>query len=140
MYEHAYQMLGGNKAEMATVASSLALIRQGLPVSTLENGTELLGVTKTVYAHLIGVNLRSVQRKHQTDGKLSPASSEHALMLAEMVRQADEYFSEREATLRWLNRSSVALGSASPLSICDTVTGISLVIEEINRLKHGFTA
>lgn len=140
MYANAYQMLGGKKSDISSIAESLTLIRNGLPISILENGTQLLGVNKSEYAHLIGVNLRSIQRKQQSNGKLSPSSSEHALMLADMVRQADEYFPSREATLRWLNKPSVALGKNAPLSICDTVTGINLVIEEISKLKHGFTA
>jgi putative toxin-antitoxin system antitoxin component (TIGR02293 family) len=140
MYASAYQMLGGRKSEMATVEKSIALIRNGLPVSALEKGTQLLGVTKTEYARLIGVNLRSLQRKQQASGHLSPAASEHALMLAEMVRLADEYFPHREATLRWLNQPVVALGNLSPLSVCDTYTGIHLVTEEINKLKYGLTA
>ncbi|CAM3616884.1 hypothetical protein VA7868_02972 [Vibrio aerogenes CECT 7868] len=140
MYASAYQMLGGEQSEMATVEKSIALIRNGLPVSALEHGTRLLGVTKTEYARLIGVNLRSLQRKQQTSGCLSPAASEHALLLAELVRVADGYFAQRKATLRWLNQPVVALGNVSPLSVCDTYTGIHLAMEEINKLKYGLTA
>ncbi|WP_230861025.1 antitoxin Xre/MbcA/ParS toxin-binding domain-containing protein [Vibrio harveyi] len=28
----------------------------------------------------------------------------------------------------------------TPLSFCDTITGIILVTEEINKLKYGYTA
>jgi putative toxin-antitoxin system antitoxin component (TIGR02293 family) len=140
MYASAYQMLSGTKTKISSVPEILTIIRNGLPVSVLDNGTKLLGVNKSEYATLIGANLRSIQRKQQASGTLSPASSEHALILAEMVRQADEYFQDHEATLRWLNRPSTALGKCSPLSICDTVTGINLIMEEINKLKYGLTA
>lgn len=141
MYTSAYQMLSGTKVNIGSVPEILSIIRTGLPVSILDNGTELLGVNKTEYAQLIGANLRSIQRKkQQTNGKLSPTSSEHALMLAELVRLADEYFKDREATLRWLNRPSLAFGNCAPLSICDTVTGINMAMEEINKLKYGLTA
>ncbi|WP_432459223.1 MULTISPECIES: type II RES/Xre toxin-antitoxin system antitoxin [unclassified Agarivorans] len=140
MYESAYQMLSGTKVKIGSVPEILTIIRTGLPVSILDSGTDLLGVNKTEYAQLIGANLRSIQRKQQTSGKLSPASSEHALMLAELVRLADEYFKDRDATLRWLNRPSLAFGHYSPLSVCDTVTGINVAMEEINKMKYGFTA
>ncbi|AIW22307.1 DUF2384 domain-containing protein [Vibrio coralliilyticus] len=140
MYASAYQMLSGTKVKIGSVPEILSIIRTGLPVSILDNGTELLGVNKTEYAQLIGANLRSIQRKQQTSGKLSPTSSEHALMLAELVRLADEYFKDREATLRWLNRPSLAFGNCSPLSVCDTVTGINMAMEEINKMKYGLTA
>ncbi|MCL9783289.1 DUF2384 domain-containing protein [Vibrio sp. S4M6] len=141
MYRSAYEMLGGDKDEVHSVSDSLMLIRNGLPVTVLEKGTSILGVTKAEYARMIGVNLRSLQRKQKEKGAtLSPTSSEHALMLTDLVKQADEYFGDRDATLRWLNRPSIAFGKESPLSMCDTVTGISIVIEEINKLKYGLTA
>ena len=76
----------------------------------------------------------------EPNARLSPASSERALMLADLVRQADEYFGERASTLRWLNTPRVVFGKETPLSICDTVTGINLVIDELNKLKYGYMA
>ncbi len=140
MYAAAYQLLGGKRSEMNSVNASLAKIREGLPATMFENGTELLGITKAEYADLIGENLRNLQRKIKSEGKLSPASSEHALMLTELVRQADQYFSDPEKRKRWFNRPNIALGNVSPISVCDTVTGIQLVSDEINKLKYGFTA
>jgi putative toxin-antitoxin system antitoxin component (TIGR02293 family) len=141
MYSSAYEMLGGDKRQAHSVSDSLNIIRQGLPVGTLDKGMVILGLSKTEYAKIIGVNLRSLQRKmKEPNATLSPTSSEHALMLTDMVKQADEYFGDRDATLRWLNKPSVVFGKETPLSLCDTVTGINLVTEEINKLKYGFTA
>ena len=140
MYATAYKMLSGSKVKIGSVPELLSIIRTGLPVSILDNGTKMLGVNKTEFSQLIVANLRSVQRKQQTSGKLSPTSSEHALLLAELVLLADEYFKDREETLRWLNRPSLAFGNCSPLSVCDTVTGINMAMEEINKMKYGFTA
>lgn len=140
MYESAYKMLGGKKSDMSGVNDSLNLIRNGLPISMFESGSELFGITKAEYAHLIGDSLRNIQRKIKTNGFLSPASSEHTLLLTELVRQADEYFGDKEKRKRWFNRPNAALGNVTPLSICDMLTGINLVNDEINKLKHGFTA
>ncbi|MEF1336974.1 DUF2384 domain-containing protein, partial [Vibrio rotiferianus] len=96
---------------------------------------------KTDYARIIGVNLRTLQRKmKEPNATLSPTASEHALMLADMVKQANEYFGDRDATLRWLNKPSLVFENKTPLSFCDTITGIILVTEEINKLKYGYTA
>jgi len=140
MYELAYKMLGGEKSDMSSVSACLNIIRNGLPISMLESGSELLGITNVEYAHLIGDSLSSIQRKIKTNGSLSPASSEHVLLLTELARQADEYFCDQEKRKRWFSRSNAALGNVTPLSICDMFTGINLVNDELNKLKYGFTA
>ncbi|WP_345772782.1 antitoxin Xre/MbcA/ParS toxin-binding domain-containing protein [Vibrio sp. Isolate22] len=140
MFSVAYEMLGGDKRKAHSVSDSLKIIRQGLPVGTLDRGMLIIGLTKTEYAKLIGVNLRTLRRKvKEPNATLSPTASEHALMLTDMVKEADVYFGNRDATLRWLNKPSLVFGKETPLSFCDTITGIILVIEEINKLKYGYT-
>ncbi|MCG9692026.1 DUF2384 domain-containing protein [Vibrio sp. Isolate22] len=142
MFSVAYAMLGGEKSKAQSVIDCLKIIRQGLPVETLDRGMLTLGLTKTDYAKIIGVNLRTLQRKmKEPNAKLSPTASEHALMLAaDMVKEADEYFGDRDAALRWLNKPSLVFENEAPLSLCDTKTGIILVTEEINKLKFGYMA
>jgi putative toxin-antitoxin system antitoxin component (TIGR02293 family) len=141
MFSAAYEMLGCEKRNAQSVIDSLKIIRQGLPVETMDRGMLTLGLTKTDYAKIIGVNLRTLQRKmKEPSATLSPTASEHALMLADMVKEADEYFGDRDATLHWLNKSSLVFENETPLSLCDTKIGIILVTEEINKLKYGYTA
>ncbi|HBC3976574.1 MULTISPECIES: antitoxin Xre/MbcA/ParS toxin-binding domain-containing protein [Vibrio] len=141
MFSAAYEMLGGEKRKAHSVSESLKIIRQGLPVGMLDRGMLVLGLTKTEYAKIIGVNLRTLQRKmKEPNATLSPTASEHALMLTDIVIEADEYFGDRDATLRWLNKPSLVFDKETPLSLCDTITGIILVTEEINKLKYGYTA
>ncbi|EMY6611152.1 MULTISPECIES: antitoxin Xre/MbcA/ParS toxin-binding domain-containing protein [Vibrio] len=140
MYEQAYKILGGNRGDMSTVTQSLELIRNGIPSSMLEVSAQYLGVTKKEFAVIIGESIRTLQRKSKNDAPLSPASSEHTLILTELIRQADEYFEDVEKRKRWFMRPSAALGNSTPLSLCDTVTGINIVLEEINKLKYGLVA
>ncbi len=141
MFSAAYEMLGGDKRKANNVSNSLKIIRLGLPIEVLDRGMLILGLTKTEFAKIIGVNLRTLQRKiKEPHATLSPNASEHALMLADMVKEADEYFGHRDATLRWLNKPSLVFENETPLSLCDTITGIILVTEEINTLKYGYTA
>ncbi|WP_050922538.1 antitoxin Xre-like helix-turn-helix domain-containing protein, partial [Vibrio harveyi] len=121
MFGAAYEMLGGDKRKAQSVIDSLKIIRQGLPVETLDRGMLTLGLTKTDYAKIIGVNLRTFQRKmKEPNATLSPTASEHALMLADMVIKADEYFGDCDATFRWLNKPSLVFENETPLSFCDT--------------------
>ncbi|MBE3707603.1 DUF2384 domain-containing protein [Vibrio parahaemolyticus] len=72
--------------------------------------------------------------------RLSPASSEHVLMLTDLVVQCDSYFDDIEKRNHWLNCPNLSLGNATPISICDTAMGIKLVSEAIVKLKSGFVA
>ncbi|MCY9845809.1 antitoxin Xre/MbcA/ParS toxin-binding domain-containing protein [Vibrio caribbeanicus] len=141
MFSAAYEVLGGEKRKAQSVIDSLKIIRQGLPVEMLDRGMLSLGLTKKDYAKMIGVNLRDLRRKmKEPNATLSPTATEHALMLADMVKEANESFGDRDATLRWLNKPRLVFENETPLLFCDTITGIILVTEEINKLKYGYTA
>lgn len=125
---------------MSSPLQSLVVIRDGLPVLFFEKGREHLSVSKSVYAQLIGVSLSSIQRMKKANIRLSPASSEHVLMLTDLVVQCDSYFDDIEKRNHWLNCPNLSLGNATPISICDTAMGIKLVSEAIVKLKSGFVA
>ncbi|HCG7134093.1 TPA: DUF2384 domain-containing protein [Vibrio parahaemolyticus] len=140
MFSRAYQLLGGEVRNMSNPLQSLVVIRDGLPVLFFEKGREHLSVSKSVYAQLIGVSLSSIQRMKKANMRLSPASSEHVLMLTDLVVQCDSYFDDIEKRNHWLNCPNLSLGNATPISICDTAMGIKLVSEAIVKLKSGFVA
>ena len=140
MFSKAYQLLGGEVRNMSNPLQSLVIIRNGLPVLFFEKGREHLSVSKSVYAQLIGVSLSSIQRMKKANVRLSPASSEHVLMLTDLVVQCDSYFDDIEKRNHWLNCPNLSLGNATPISICDTAMGIKLVSEAIVKLKSGFVA
>lgn len=140
MFARAYQLLGGEVRNMSNPLQSLVIIRNGLPVLFFEKGREHLSVSKSVYAQLIGVSLSSIQRMKKANVRLSPASSEHVLMLTDLVVQCDSYFDDIEKRNHWLNCPNLSLGNATPISICDTAMGIKLVSEAIVKLKSGLVA
>lgn len=70
----------------------------------------------------------------------SDASNECSTALVEMLDEADTYFGDRESTITWLSKPNVAFKLKSPISICDDMEGIQLVMEQVNRLKFGYLA
>lgn len=140
MLTTAYQRLGREAGRADTVYQVLEVIRDGLPVIFFERGAELLGVTRQDYASLIGLRLSEVQLAKRRDFRLSSSSSERILMISDMAIQCDDYFGNTDKRNSWLNRPNLSLGNATPLSVCDTALGISLVIDTITRMKIGFAA
>ena len=68
------------------------------------------------------------------------AEDELARLLKEVQIQADRYFGSREKALRWLEIPSLALGNQTPMSVCRDADGARLILDELNKLKHAFTA
>lgn len=66
--------------------------------------------------------------------------NEFGSLCRELLKQADGYFGNRSISLKWLNSQSPAFGNASPISICNDPDGINSVLNELNKLKHGFSA
>lgn len=135
-----YQKLGGERGKADTVYQALDVIRDGLPVQFFEQGMKLLGVNRKDYASLVGLSQSQVQRAKKGNFRLNSSSSERILLISNMVIQCDAYFGDIEKRNRWLNRPNLTLGNVTPLSICDTTMGISLVNDIITRMKLGFAA
>lgn len=144
MYSTAYEMLGGEKRHYQPSPSSIDVInvlRCGLTVDMLEKASQLLGMDQIQFAELIGLNTHSFRRnRHSEDYRLPAKQSEHTLMIIDVLVQAERYFGERELVQKWLNEPNTTFGTASPISLLDTVTGIKTVSETLIRMAHGMTA
>lgn len=55
----------------------------------------------------------------------------------DLFQLALEYFGSHEATTEWFFTKHVAMGLATPASICMTPKGAQRVQDEINKLKSG---
>ncbi|MGU3812731.1 antitoxin Xre/MbcA/ParS toxin-binding domain-containing protein [Vibrio diabolicus] len=67
----------------------------------------------------------------------SGTSNEFKTALLEMLDEADNYFGDRESTIAWLSKPNIAFKFQAPISMCDDISGVRLVVEQINRLKFG---
>ena len=141
MYEQAYKMLGGKIALMSNLDSSLDVIRKGLPIAMVDTAIKLLDMNKNQFPPLIGLNLRSLQRKKKVEEqRLTSIQSERTLMIIALLAQGEEYFGDRKSTIKWLNEPSIAFGQKAPIDMLDTVVGTEAVADTLNRLAYGMTA
>ncbi len=138
MYAHEYTLLGGNASEMENTESSLMAIRHGLPLAMVDEAAKVLGINKGDLGSLIGLSIRSLQRNKAK--RLSPQQSEHTLAVLKVFNEASAYFGDQATALTWLKTPQVYFGEHEPLSYLDTMTGIDIILDVINRLKHGMTA
>lgn len=136
MYNKELEALLGKEVHLNSPFAELRLIQNGLPTEVITVGAKLLGVSESEYALLIGfpINYRKVK------DKLSPQASERAVKLASLAIEVNAYFLNQAATINWLRKPSILFSNKPPLEICDSILGIEMVLNEVNQLKHGFTA
>ena len=119
----------------------IEIIRNGLTIAYFERAKEEIGVTEIALLKLVGFSSRTLQRQRKTPQKrLTASQSEHILYLKDLFNQGAKYFESPEIMRLWLQEPSHAFGNQTPLSYCDTITGIKEVSNTINKLAHGMTA
>lgn len=127
--------------EYETVQAQIIAIRQGLPVSRIDSIATTLQLSKQAVADILGVSTRSIQRKQLTpDGTLTPKQSEHAIAIEKLIYDANQYFKSPEKTQLWFNTTLLVLNHCKPIDLLDTITGITLLSDELNKLKYGMLA
>lgn len=122
-----------------------AVIEEGLPVSALDNMTQILGVNKSGVASLLGVTTRTLQQRSrkQVDhgmARLNDQLSDRAIQLTRLMNEVIECFGGHDAAMKWMRTPNIGLGDKTPLSLCNSYTGMDMVRNSINRLKYGLTA
>jgi putative toxin-antitoxin system antitoxin component (TIGR02293 family) len=68
---------------------------------------------------------------------LDPIISEKLLKIFSLYQKGVTVFGTVDEFNSWLAAPAFGLGKAVPKDLLDTITGISLVSEELSRIKHG---
>lgn len=139
MYQKAFYILGGKDFDFKddSLLNIIQFLKIGLPEAMLYEAARLMGLNKKHVILLIGKASGSTSLKFVC--RLSPNQSERMLMIIEVLAQAEQYHGNNAAALKWLNTPNLQLYNETPLNYLDTVMGIKLVSEELNKLSHGMT-
>ena len=71
------------------------------------------------------------------DLKLDAALSEKLLKSFALFDKGTSLFGSAEGFHEWLNLPAYGLGNQIPFELMDTITGISLIEEELIRIEYG---
>lgn len=97
-----------------------------------------LGVDRAELARVLGVSLRTLQRKSGGHQRLAPAASDRLARIHRILDLATEVLGEPAKGARWLTSSSRALGGEVPLHLLDTDAGTQRVQHELHQIEFGF--
>jgi len=127
------QLLGLN---ISSTPELIGAVRRGLLYSVFERVQGTLGVSAQTLAALIGVPVRTLnKRKHE--GRFSSEESDNLLRVVRVVSKTFDFFDEPGAARAWLESPEMALGGDTPLSLLDTEMGAQEILRLLGQLEHG---
>ena len=127
------QLLG---LELSGTPELIGAVRRGLPYSVFERVQDTLGVSAQTLTALIGVPVRTLnKRKHE--GRFSSEESDNLLRVVRVVSRTFGFFGEPEAARVWLKAPERAFDGDTPLSLLDTETGAQEVFRLLGQLEYG---
>jgi len=113
-------------------------VRRGLPVRALDHLAQLLRVDRVELARVLGVSVRTLQRKAGENERLGPAASDRLARVRRILDLATDVLGEQAKGAHWLTSSSTALGGEVPLRMLDTDMGTQRVQQELHQIEFGF--
>lgn len=113
-------------------------VRRGLPVRALDQLAELLQVDRAELGRVLGVSLRTLQRKSGENQRLGPGASDRLARVRRILDLATEVLGEQSKAALWLTARSRALGGEVPLHMLDTDIGTQRVQQELHQIEFGF--
>jgi putative toxin-antitoxin system antitoxin component (TIGR02293 family) len=113
-------------------------VRKGLPLRALDQLARQLRVDRAELATVLGVSLRTLQRKTGENQRLGAGASDRLARVRRILDLATEVLGEPEKSARWLTSKSRALGGQVPLRMLDTDMGTQRVQHELHQIEFGF--
>lgn len=134
-----------SKVEEAAVAyntpvKKVALSRKGLSPDFVLDLMQSYQFSKQETSRLTDISTKTLDRHMQSGKNFTGLQSDRLLELAELYIEGVEVFGSREKFLKWLNAAIPALGNSAPKEWLDTHEGISMIADELGRIKHGIFA
>jgi putative toxin-antitoxin system antitoxin component (TIGR02293 family) len=133
------ELLGGESALGRRVASEASLIealREGLPYRSLESVLRTLGISREEASRSLALPLRTFARRKQ-EHRLHADESDRLFRLAHASARAIEVLGARDKAAQWMRKPNRALGGRAPLELLDTEIGARQVEQVLGRVEHG---
>ncbi|MBK1699270.1 type II RES/Xre toxin-antitoxin system antitoxin [Rhodovibrio salinarum] len=115
------------------------LVRNGLPVSLVEEAAGRLGVSLQDLTSLGILAARTVAHSRK-QGRFSPQQSDRVSRFFRVFQHGVDTFGSSDRARRWFERPTRALGGSRPVDLLDTDEGAGLVDDLLTRIDHGLAA
>ncbi|NIG57076.1 antitoxin Xre/MbcA/ParS toxin-binding domain-containing protein [Chitinophaga sp. Cy-1792] len=117
----------------------IQLTRSGIIKQALLNLSRQISFSIAELAQVLHISERTLQR-YADDAKLSPDTSERAIMLSALYQRGTEVFGDLENFKEWMRTPLPAFDYQAPITLLDTSFGFQLIQDELGRIEHGLFA
>lgn len=121
----------------ANPISLLNSAKKGLEPSAAIDFMSLSGFTYDEFQSTFKTTVKTIQNYIGQNLRLDAALSEKILKSFALFKKGIEVFGTAKSFSSWLNTAAQGLDNQIPLSLMDTITGITLIEEELTRIAYG---
>ncbi|MDO8992942.1 MbcA/ParS/Xre antitoxin family protein [Daejeonella sp.] len=121
-------------------ANDIALLthsKNGLSAKAALDFIAVSGFSYQEFQEIFKTTVKTIQNYSIQNMKLDAALSEKLLKSFALFNKGFALFGSPKAFHNWLNTSAYGLGNEIPYNFLDTITGISLIEEELIRIEYG---
>lgn len=117
--------------------SLLTYSKNGLNAKAALDFISISGFTYDEFQETFKTTVKTIQNYVVQDLKLDAALSEKLLKSFSLFDKGLEVFGSVKDFHQWLATPAYGLGNQIPITLMDTITGITLIEEEIIRIAYG---
>lgn len=130
----------------ASPTDRIRIIKDGVPASKAKRMIAELHFDQGALLRALNLKTATVNRKAARDDVLSPEDGERVIGIAKLVGQLEAMIEDSGDPVpfdapawlsRWLREPLASLGGAAPLSLLDTMEGLSLVSQALSQIQSG---
>ena len=121
----------------ANPISILSNSKKGLKANAALDFISISGFTYDEFQETFKTTVKTIQNYVVQDLKLDSVLSEKLLKSFSLYNLGIEVFGSASAFHQWLNTPAYGLGEQIPFNLMDTITGITLIEDELNRIAYG---
>ncbi len=119
--------------------AKLDAIKKGLQPTAINDLIQITGATQTDVSKWLDITEPTLRKHIQNTRELNLGISEHIIQLFELFNKGLDTFGSISEFKNWLKHYNTGI-DAIPFDILDTITGISIVMNELIRIDYGATA
>ena len=105
-------------------------------ISSFIDSARSVGINKNIYAELLNVNLRTLNRYINSETSLDFDKKEKAIRLNNLFTHGISVFGNKDLFSAWLFDSNTYLNS-SPISFLSVISGIEIIDNLLGKIDYG---
>lgn len=121
----------------ANPISILSNSKKGLKANAALDFISVSGFTYNEFQETFKTTVKTIQNYVVQDLTLDAVLSEKLLKSFALYNLGMEVFGSAAVFHQWLNVPAYGLGDQVPFGLMDTITGITLIEDELNRIAYG---